>query len=209
MPVALGAGFLILLGEEAGGGLEHSGSFPDPILRRTRMSNCLPFLSRLFRRIPQDRRIERPAKFLPLLECLEGRALPGGLHPGLAHAAHPVIHAAHVRHTTPVVLVKSLDKSPDQSQDRSGVADGSADKSVDKSASTSQDKSADTSLDKSTDKSPDKSQDKSGVGDSSPDKSLDKNGETSTDKSTDTYGDKSVDSSTDKPADNSPSDSRP
>jgi hypothetical protein len=185
---------LILLKEEADRGLEQTQPFPGPILRRVHMTDRLPILSRLFRRTPTARLSERPAKFVPLLESLEGRALPSSLSPGLGHAARLVHHAVHVRHTTPVVLIEaaeqSRDKSPDASLDKSGTGN-SPDKVLDKSGKTT--------ADRSTDKSPDKSLDKSG--ETSKDKSVDS--------STDSSADQSPGQSPDKPTDSSPNDSNP
>jgi hypothetical protein len=131
------------------------------------MTNRLPLLSRLFGRTPQACRTQRPAKYLPLLESLEGRALPSSLSPGLAHAAPPIHHAAHVRHTPPVVVIqsadKSTDKSPDSSLDKSSKdsgKDSSPDKALDKNGENSQGKTIEKTTDSSSDHSLDQSTDK-------------------------------------------------
>jgi hypothetical protein len=131
------------------------------------MTTRLPLLSRLFRGTPPACCTERPAKFVPLLESLEGRALPSSLSPGLAHAARPIHHVAHVRHTPPIVVTKSVDrstdKSPDSSLDKSSKdssKDSSPDKALDKNGETSQDKTVEKSTDLSSDHSLDQSTDK-------------------------------------------------
>jgi hypothetical protein len=124
------------------------------------MANWLPNLSRIFRRAPQGNRTACPAKVVPTVESLEGRALPSSLSLGLAHAARHVHGTVRVRHTTPKAGPKiSVESAARVRLERQGVGDSSPDKGLDKNGETARDGSVDRATDTPLDQSPDKSND--------------------------------------------------